>query len=151
MLASTYRTCSENLPVYITNILLAITLHCCCIPYSSIQSMLLDLTWKHHVTSACASLYSAVALNYFHEYVLLLPRNISIYIPASFYTAHVQVNDSECNSIELTITGSGHIVRGYAVLDGPIISGRITFVGSCMTFYEVCTRQLHAAHFVTLA
>ena len=41
-----------------------------------------------------------------------------------------QVNDSECNSIELSVTGSGHTVKGYAVFDGPTLTGRVTFVGS---------------------
>ena len=42
----------------------------------------------------------------------------------------MQVNGSECNSIELIVPGSGHIVKGFAVLGGPILTGNITFVGS---------------------
>ena len=58
---------------------------------------------------------------------ILLPQNVSIIYLLPF-TAHGQVNDSGCNSIELIVPGSGHVVRGYAVLEGSIISGRITFV-----------------------
>lgn len=43
---------------------------------------------------------------------------------------YMQVNGSECNSIELIVPGSGHIVKGFAVLGGPILTGNITFVGS---------------------
>lgn len=43
----------------------------------------------------------------------------------------IQVNNSECNSLELTVSGSGHIVKGYAVFDGPTLTGRIMFV-SCI-------------------
>ena len=53
-------------------------------------------------------------------------------LPASFNPPCTQVNDSECNSLELTVSGSGHIVKGYAMLDGPTFTGRITFVGSHM-------------------
>ena len=51
---------------------------------------------------------------------------------------YIQVNDSECNSIELSVTGSGHTVKGYAVFDGPTLTGRVTFVGS----YNITSRIL---------
>ena len=54
-----------------------------------------------------------------------------MFLAASFPPC-IQVNDSECNSLELTVPGNGLIVKGYAVLDGPTLTGRITFVGSHM-------------------
>ena len=41
-----------------------------------------------------------------------------------------QVNDSECNLLELSPV-AGYTVRGYAVFDGPALTGRITFVSAC--------------------
>ena len=41
-----------------------------------------------------------------------------------------QVNDSECNLLELAPV-AGYTVRGYAVFDGPALTGRITFVSAC--------------------
>ena len=41
-----------------------------------------------------------------------------------------QVNDSDCNLLELSPV-TGYTVRGYAVFDGPTLTGRITFVRAC--------------------
>ena len=41
-----------------------------------------------------------------------------------------QVNDSECNILELAPV-AGYTVRGYAVFDGPTLTGIITFVRAC--------------------
>ena len=41
-----------------------------------------------------------------------------------------QVNDSECNLLELSPV-DGYTVRGYAVFNGPALTGRITFVRAC--------------------
>ena len=41
-----------------------------------------------------------------------------------------QVNDSECNLLELSPV-NGYTVRAYAVFDGPTLTGRITFVRAC--------------------
>ena len=41
-----------------------------------------------------------------------------------------QVNDSECNLLELSPV-DGYTVRGYAVFNGPALTGRITFVSAC--------------------
>ena len=41
-----------------------------------------------------------------------------------------QVNDSECSLMELAPV-AGHTVKGYAVFDGPTLTGRVTFVSVC--------------------
>ena len=49
------------------------------------------------------------------------------YMPHTIH-AYTQVNDSECNSLELSVHGSGHTVKGYAMFGGPTLTGRVTFV-----------------------
>ena len=53
-----------------------------------------------------------------------------------------QVNDSECNLLELAPV-TGYTVRGYAVFDGPALTGRITFVSaiSAVSNYEIRIRS----------
>ena len=53
------------------------------------------------------------------------------------------MNDSECNSLELAVPGSGHIVKGYAMLDGPNLTGNITFVSS-KSLYTTIYADNHA-------
>ena len=54
--------------------------------------------------------------------------SVCFYLHATSYPACTQVNDSECNSLELTVSGSGYTVMGYAVFGGPTLTGRINFV-----------------------
>ena len=42
--------------------------------------------------------------------------------------AYSQVNDSECNVLKLSAPGNSHILEGYAVFDGPTLTGTVTFV-----------------------
>ena len=53
-----------------------------------------------------------------------------LYLFFMMCTCMPQVNDSECNLLELSPV-AGHTVRGYAVFDGPALTGRITFVSAC--------------------
>ena len=44
---------------------------------------------------------------------------------------NVQVNDSECNSLDLYVSpGKGHTVKAFAVFNGSILTGRIALVSS---------------------
>ena len=53
-----------------------------------------------------------------------------LYLHFMMHTCMPQVNDSECNLLELSPV-DGYTVRGYAVFDGPTLNGRITFVRAC--------------------
>ncbi len=50
-----------------------------------------------------------------------------LYLHFMMFACIPQVNDSECNLLELSPI-AGYTVRGYAVFDGPTLTGRITFV-----------------------
>lgn len=46
-------------------------------------------------------------------------------------SSNVQVNDSECNSLDLYVSpGKGHAVKAFAVFNGSILTGRIALVSS---------------------
>ena len=53
-----------------------------------------------------------------------------LYLLFMMHACMPQVNDSECNLLELSPV-DGYTVRGYAVFDGPTLTGRITFVSAC--------------------
>ena len=72
--------------------------------------------------------YTFHSVSRFISYYSFPLRTLHVYL--HHFPPCTQVNDSECNSLELTVSGSGHIVKGYAMLDGPTFTGRITFVGS---------------------
>lgn len=75
----------------------------------------------------------------------LMPRKAFL----SFFV-HLQVNDSRCNSLELTVSSRGHIVKGNAVFGESTITGRITFVSlfqlsgnlMCMTNMMCTTKSI---------
>ena len=53
-----------------------------------------------------------------------------LYLHFMMHTCMPQVNDSDCSLLELAPV-AGYTVRGYAVFDGPALTGRITFVSAC--------------------
>ena len=62
---------------------------------------------------------------------------LELYTFPSLYSlmhACAQVNDSQCNSIELTVPTKSHAVKAYAVFGQSMLTGRITFVSQhdCM-------------------
>ena len=69
--------------------------------------------------------YIAVCmLNFFNA---LSTSATDLYLHFMMFACIPQVNDSECNLLELSPI-AGYTVRGYAVFDGPTLTGRITFV-----------------------
>ena len=63
------------------------------------------------------------------------------HIKIIYYILCMQMNDTgsgcnmlelavpePCGNLQLTVSGTGHTVKGYAEFDGPILTGKITFV-----------------------
>ena len=62
--------------------------------------------------------------------------------------AHIiQINDSWCNTLELSASGNGYIVKGHAMFRGTRLTGRMTFVsGRVQIFCNKSKFVLHVCH-----